>query len=71
MQHNLLATLGLGEISEMTLKLTPKKYNTVAGFEQLNNQYLKSCFQLAQHFILTICLQGISLKYVTFGSQAI
>ena len=47
MQHNLSANIGLREISEMTLKFTKKKkkYNIAASFEQLNDQYLKSCFQ--------------------------
>jgi hypothetical protein len=71
MQQNLYAVFAIRDISEMTLKFTPEKYSTVASFTQFNNHYLQSCFQFAQHFILTTCLQGISLKYITFGSQAI
>jgi len=58
MQHSLSTNL------EMTLKFTPNS--------TIMQQVLKSpTINAAFNFILTICLQGISLKQVTFGSQAI
>ena len=64
MLHSLSANLSLREIYEMTLKFTP---NSTILQQVFNSPTINPAF----NFILTICLQGISLKHITFGSQAI
>jgi hypothetical protein len=46
----------------MTKFTTKKKYNTAAGFEQLNNQYLKSHLQLVKYFIWQFVYKAFHLS---------